>query len=394
MKNFICAILFLILIFPICAEDNLNKPLITVMDFETNNISATDMTIIVDYLASYIVETGKYRVIERSQREKILQEMEFSLSGCTDDSCQLEIGKLLAADLMVLGSLGVVEGKTLLNMRVIDVESGETMNTISREFSSLSEVIDTGKSVIFSFLEEELDLLQQQKEAALKLFQREMQKKYDNLLKEVDKNKFYSWAGEQNYLDIYNSPDLAERAALLDSYIKYLQVSGFSLNIAASISFGSDNNNILIDLSETFPELPKLSYEKGENFTGAGISISVPFTFENFFSVGIWGNLIAAWKQGSESISQYDEETRVYESIYSTGIQSAGVIPELIVNAGIMAGYGDIIRGAAFRCGIGYGFLGFTGIMEMSIKRLLFQMIISRDFISIGAGGVMLPPNN
>ena len=36
--------------------------------------------------------------IEVSQRDNILKEMEFSLSGCSDESCMLEVGKMLSAE--------------------------------------------------------------------------------------------------------------------------------------------------------------------------------------------------------------------------------------------------------------------------------------------------------
>ena len=37
--------------------------------------------------------------------EEILEAQAFSLSGCTDDSCAVEIGELLSAEKIVLGSI-------------------------------------------------------------------------------------------------------------------------------------------------------------------------------------------------------------------------------------------------------------------------------------------------
>ncbi|HAK46376.1 MAG TPA: hypothetical protein DCO79_10730 [Spirochaeta sp.] len=64
------------------------------------------MYLFVDFVSSHIVSTGNYRVIDRSQRQTILNEIQFSYEGCSDETCQLEIGRLLSAKLIVIGSLG------------------------------------------------------------------------------------------------------------------------------------------------------------------------------------------------------------------------------------------------------------------------------------------------
>lgn len=54
------------------------------------------------------------------QRENILDELEFSNSGCTDENCQFEIGKLLQARQMIVGSMGTFGNMHLLNIKLVE----------------------------------------------------------------------------------------------------------------------------------------------------------------------------------------------------------------------------------------------------------------------------------
>ena len=82
------------------------KPVVTVLDFGIKNIPEAEGEIVVDYLASAIFRTGCFNVIDRSQRQTLLTELEFSQSDCTDEACQIEIGRMLAANQIVVGTLG------------------------------------------------------------------------------------------------------------------------------------------------------------------------------------------------------------------------------------------------------------------------------------------------
>ena len=50
-----------------------------------------------------------------AQRETVLKELEFSMSGCTDESCMLEVGKMLSAELIVGGSISQLGSKIVLS---------------------------------------------------------------------------------------------------------------------------------------------------------------------------------------------------------------------------------------------------------------------------------------
>ncbi len=148
MKKILVLVFILIITVNAFAEE---KELITVMDFSSNNFSEMDVIVFVDYLSSQIQNTGEYRVIDRMQRENILSELEFSNSGCTDESCQLEIGRLLSARKVIVGSIGSIGNKQILNVKLIDVETSETINSASKKYADMDEML-SGSDILISEL--------------------------------------------------------------------------------------------------------------------------------------------------------------------------------------------------------------------------------------------------
>ena len=127
------------------------KPLISVLDFRTSGISRAEVEVFVDFLSSHIIDTGKFRVIDRMQREALLREMEFSYDDCTDEGCQLEVGRLLAANQIVVGSVGRVGERYLLTIKLIDVETGEAIKTGSEKYTDLNKLIDDSERLAQEF---------------------------------------------------------------------------------------------------------------------------------------------------------------------------------------------------------------------------------------------------
>ena len=137
-----------VLLFP----DN-NKPIVTVLDFSISQVSEQEAAILVDYFSNHLVSSGKYRVIDRSQRRTILSELEFSYDGCVDEQCQLEIGKLLAASYIFTGSLGKLGSRLILNMSLVDVETGEAVNSLSEKYENMDSIVDDTGRIIGIFTE-------------------------------------------------------------------------------------------------------------------------------------------------------------------------------------------------------------------------------------------------
>lgn len=142
MKRFLLLFLLVIFfcIFPLSAEE---LPTLTVLDFTVNSISEQDMNSIITFLSASLFDTGYYRVIDTAQRETILKELEFSNTGCTDESCQLEIGRLLSAEIIVTGDVAKVGNRYVFTARMIETETSETLSTAKAVYQSMDELIDS-----------------------------------------------------------------------------------------------------------------------------------------------------------------------------------------------------------------------------------------------------------
>jgi hypothetical protein len=100
-----------------------------------DGVTAGEASLITDRLRIELFNTGKVNIMEREQMQDVLAEQGFQQSGaCTDDACIVEMGQLLGVERMISGSVGRL-GKTLvmLNMRVIEVQSGKLIAVVARD---------------------------------------------------------------------------------------------------------------------------------------------------------------------------------------------------------------------------------------------------------------------
>ena len=135
-------LLALCLLVPVSAQEDEEKPVLSVLDFTATGISAAEAKVFTDVLSTYIVRTGTCQLIDRKQRETILEHIEFSYSQCADESCQLEIGRLLSASQLVVGSIGQIGGWLVVTVRLVDVPTGQTLGSVSEKYLSLEALID------------------------------------------------------------------------------------------------------------------------------------------------------------------------------------------------------------------------------------------------------------
>lgn len=77
-----------------------------------------------EIVAFEIKKAPQVKLVDREQRNKVLEEMEFALSGLTDPAAQLEIGKLLSVQYLVSGSITDMGGPLLVSLSMVDVQTG------------------------------------------------------------------------------------------------------------------------------------------------------------------------------------------------------------------------------------------------------------------------------
>ena len=100
---------------------------VAVMDFKTVGDSTDLGEGAAEILRTTLMETGRYTVVERSMLNEALKEQKLSISGAVDQTTAVGIGKVLGAQLVAVGSVVKMGGTYTLNVRFVDVETGEVV---------------------------------------------------------------------------------------------------------------------------------------------------------------------------------------------------------------------------------------------------------------------------
>ncbi len=132
---------FVIVLCLAAAMTSAQTPMVAVMPLETSDVTPGEAQLLGDAIGTRIQRTGAYRVMERSQMEKVLSEQGFQQSGvCSGTECAVQVGQVLGIDRMVVGSVGRMGTAWVLNLRMVSVTTGEVVGSSSR--SQKGEISD------------------------------------------------------------------------------------------------------------------------------------------------------------------------------------------------------------------------------------------------------------
>ena len=137
----VCFLFLVVFTFHSTAQD---KKVISLLDLT----GSADANVVTDFVsdALYEIVGSDYRIIDRSMRDSILREQEFSLSGlCDEIACALEVGRLLAADYLVLGRFTILEEERHLVLRLVNVNTSEIEGISTTKTLYLADVVHIAK---------------------------------------------------------------------------------------------------------------------------------------------------------------------------------------------------------------------------------------------------------
>jgi len=123
INSFIIFLMLIILLSGYAYADS--KPTIAVLDFESIGSEEHLGKAVSEIMRTELIDTNRYRVVERSQINKTISEQKFQKSGLIDDKNAVELGKLLGADLIVIGSVVKIGTSYTINSRMIETKTGE-----------------------------------------------------------------------------------------------------------------------------------------------------------------------------------------------------------------------------------------------------------------------------
>jgi len=132
---------------------------IAIIDFEGIGVTEDEARALTQRLTSEMISLEVYQLVERSEMKQLLDEQKFQYSGCVDTKCAVEIGKMIGAKYMVVGSISKIDDIYTIDTRLINVESSEAYASgqyTSQE--SLSNVLVNGmKSIAYQLCDIEED---------------------------------------------------------------------------------------------------------------------------------------------------------------------------------------------------------------------------------------------
>ena len=102
---------------------------IAVMPFVNRGGSVDLGEIVLDKLVTQLVSLHRFKVIERSQLEKVLKEHALGMSGAVDESTAAEVGRVLGVDALLMGTITVYSGsnKVGIDGRLVNTKTAEVI---------------------------------------------------------------------------------------------------------------------------------------------------------------------------------------------------------------------------------------------------------------------------
>lgn len=79
-----------------------------------------------DSVRNVIVRSGKYKVMDRANMDRILREQAFQMTGGVQKDKAVEAGQFLGVGKIVIGSIGIVGRTYMISLSLVNIESGET----------------------------------------------------------------------------------------------------------------------------------------------------------------------------------------------------------------------------------------------------------------------------
>jgi len=109
-----------------------DKELIAVMDLQAVQASAAEAQALGDRLREVMLKTGRFKLVERSQLDAVLNEQALQQAGCTSQECAVQVGRILGVRKLVVGKVVKVSNDVwLLSAVLLDAETAETLRAES-----------------------------------------------------------------------------------------------------------------------------------------------------------------------------------------------------------------------------------------------------------------------
>jgi TolB-like protein len=105
---------------------------LAVLSIATNDLEVAEF--VIEELAYLMVETRKFKVVDRKSLDAIRAEHSFQISGDVDDNSAISIGKMLGASIVITGNVSGSGATRRLRVKALDVLTAEIVAMASERY--------------------------------------------------------------------------------------------------------------------------------------------------------------------------------------------------------------------------------------------------------------------
>lgn len=146
MKKFLLYVLAVFFILPqvLFSTNRQDAALpVAVLDFEAPDLSTSARIVLSNVVRKELMNTGSFIVVDRNNMNQILEEHDFQETGfCTNLDCMVQAGRLLGVRKMIGGSIGLLGKRYMIDLKIVDVETGKIVKMDSEDHFGALESID------------------------------------------------------------------------------------------------------------------------------------------------------------------------------------------------------------------------------------------------------------
>ncbi len=123
----------LTIVFGLFAQEAPAKRTVAVLYFDNNSLVKKEEMEplrkgLADMMITELSKIEAFQVVERTNLEQILEEMKLGQAGMVEEGKAQEVGKMLGAENLILGSyMMMFDGKLRIDARLVQVETGRTL---------------------------------------------------------------------------------------------------------------------------------------------------------------------------------------------------------------------------------------------------------------------------
>lgn len=110
---------------------------IAVLDLLPQNVPPGEAAMMTELLRDELLKSGAYKLVEKQRLDEVIEEQTFQQLGATQEELAVQLGRLLNASKVTLGTLGMIQDVRFLSVRMVNVETGLVeASAIERGFSA------------------------------------------------------------------------------------------------------------------------------------------------------------------------------------------------------------------------------------------------------------------